>query len=119
MIGQYLKVDDGQKQDPKGKILVAINHIRIDAIITSWEKDHVTFNLPEGKLPGLEKDTGLIWISLIVDGVETNAVPFEVTKLRSGSWAMAHLNHSGAGGSSPLNGASGARTQPWAASAES
>ncbi len=81
VLGQYLKkVDDDQKKDPKGKIMVAINHIRIDADITSWEKDQVTFKLPAGKLPGLENGTGVIWISLIVDGVETNAVPFEVTK---------------------------------------
>ncbi len=46
VMGQYLKAEDGQKQDPKGKIMVAINHKRTDAAIdpASWEKDHVTLH---------------------------------------------------------------------------
>ncbi len=98
VFGQYLKkVDEGEKRDSKGKLvvggklmvegklMVALNHIRIDADITSWDKDQVTFKLPAGRLPGLEIETGLIWISLIVYGVETNAVPFEVTKTVEGT----------------------------------
>jgi hypothetical protein len=40
----------------------------------------------------------------------SSLAPFDSTNVRSGSWAIAHLNQAGAGGSSPLNGASGART---------
>jgi hypothetical protein len=78
VMGQYLKVDDGQKRDHKGKIMVAINHKRTDADITSWEKDQVKFKLKKEDLPLLDKGQGPVWISLLVDGMETNAVPFEL-----------------------------------------
>jgi hypothetical protein len=38
----------------------------------SWDTEQVTFKLPEGI------ESGTIWVSLYVDGMETNALPFQV-----------------------------------------
>jgi hypothetical protein len=80
IIGQYLKVEDGRKKDPREQIMVAIDHMRTDVEITSWGTDYVTFRLPQKDLLPENKSNRPIWISLIVNGVETNAVPFEVRK---------------------------------------
>jgi hypothetical protein len=80
VMGQYLKADEGRHTDPKGRVMVAINHKRTNAAIdpASWEKDSVRFTLKEGDLPIEDKGQGPVWISLLVDGAETNALPFEL-----------------------------------------
>jgi hypothetical protein len=75
VIGEFLKVDNGRKQILK----VGINHKRTNAEIIFWEKDHVIFRLKKEHLPPLENVQESIWISLIVDGVETNGMPFKLT----------------------------------------
>ncbi|MGE5375636.1 MAG: hypothetical protein ACM3XO_11325 [Bacteroidota bacterium] len=80
VMGQYLKGDDGRNPDPKDRVMVAINHKRTNATIdaASWARDCVQFTLKAGDLPILDKDPGPVWISLLIDGVETNALPFEL-----------------------------------------
>ena len=42
----------------------------------------VQFELP-ANLPGLAEAQGTIWISLLVDGMETNSLPFHVVSSAS------------------------------------
>ena len=79
VLGDCLKGDDGRTQYSKGRLLVAINHKRTNAEIIAWEKDHVIFRLRKENLPLLENAQEPVWISLLVDGVETNGMPFKLT----------------------------------------
>jgi hypothetical protein len=61
-----------KKDRPAGN--VALNHrpINMKDQQISWDTEQVTFKLPEGI------ESGTIWVSLYVDGMETNALPFQV-----------------------------------------
>jgi hypothetical protein len=66
---------DGQTLGAAGRGgMVAINHKPIDAgqEPVDWQLDVVKFPLPESIQPGT------VWISLIINGMETNALPFQV-----------------------------------------
>jgi hypothetical protein len=78
VVGDCLKGDGGRTQTSRGRLLVAINHKRTNAEIISWEKDHVLFRLRKENLPLLENAQEPLWISLLVDGVETNGMPFKL-----------------------------------------
>jgi hypothetical protein len=54
------------------EVLLAINHTPSTVEGLKWGKNTVHF-----KIPAL-KESGTVWISLIVDGIETNALPFHV-----------------------------------------
>jgi hypothetical protein len=66
--GQHLNIKTSSDKNQKGT--VAINHKYIYMPIL-WTENKVSFKLPE-----LNKEEQPIWISLIVDGHETNAIPF-------------------------------------------
>jgi hypothetical protein len=78
VMGESLKGQDSRNQPPKGRTVVAINHKRTNADIISWEKDHAIIRLKKDHLPHLEDIQEPIWISLLVDGAETNGMPFKV-----------------------------------------
>lgn len=73
--GQHLQGDNSQKKETNG--IVAINHIPIAPDNLSWNENAVSFILP-ATIPGLD-NKGTTWLSLIVDGMETNALPFHIT----------------------------------------
>jgi HEAT repeat protein len=56
---------------------VAINHVPVAAADAVWSDSIVSFTLPQS-LPGKVKDGEAVWISLFVNGHETNAVPFRL-----------------------------------------
>ncbi|MFN6517070.1 MAG: HEAT repeat domain-containing protein [Nostoc sp. CreGUA01] len=71
--GQNLK---GDPQNKKHTCLVAINHTPIQSIeqANDWSEDQITF-----KLKLSEPTTqGRVWLSLFVDGLETNVLPFYI-----------------------------------------
>jgi hypothetical protein len=77
-----------QATPPAG--MVAVNHLPIDdKAIRSWKEDAVVFNLPDSVADSgaASASNQTLWISLFVDGMETNALPFFV------------LQENGAGGS--------------------
>jgi HEAT repeat protein len=71
--GQYLFGDNGDKKGRGG--IVAVNHTPIKTPDISWKERKVKFKLPAA-LPGLDGQSGTVWLSLFVDGMETNALPF-------------------------------------------
>jgi HEAT repeat protein len=76
--GQHLQGDGSQKKDRTG--MIAVNHTPIEAEDVTWDEHEVKFRLPP-EPPGLETgDDGTIWVSMFVDGLETNALPFHMAK---------------------------------------
>jgi hypothetical protein len=72
--GQYL-MGDGQTTGAAGRGgMVAIDHVPIDAGQEpgDWQANVVKFSLPDSFQPGT------VWVSLFVNGMETNALPFQV-----------------------------------------
>ena len=66
-----------QRKPPAG--MVAIDHIPISAgDISSWDEGSVRFVLPAELHGSALSET--VWISLFVDGMETNALPFHVVQ---------------------------------------
>ena len=56
--------------------MVAINHIPFAGDDIVWDQDTVRFTLPDELIGKPIRET--IWVSLFVDGMETNALPFQV-----------------------------------------
>ena len=75
--GQQLQGDMSQKTGGEG--VIAINHVPVNVKDLKWGEKVIEFKLPE-KLDGLPSETGVLWLSLLVDGMETNALPFSVVK---------------------------------------
>jgi HEAT repeat protein len=75
--GQHLNGDSSQKKDRPG--MIAVNHVPIQAEGVTWKDDEVKFRMPP-ELTGLAEDGGTVWVSLLIDGMETNALPFHVVK---------------------------------------
>ncbi len=73
--GQHLTGDKTEKKEETG--ILAINHQPIKAENLRWKDQEVSFKLPN-KINGDENFKGTIWMSLLVDGMETNALPFTV-----------------------------------------
>jgi hypothetical protein len=73
--GQHLLGDKTEKKVDTG--ILAINHKPIKAEDLKWKDQEVSFTLPQ-KNNGNENMNETIWISLLVDGMETNALPFHV-----------------------------------------
>jgi hypothetical protein len=71
--GQHLNGDSGGKKDQGG--IIAVDHKPINSDGGSWGHREVKFKLPDSRMPS--GDT-TIWISLFVDGIETNALPFHL-----------------------------------------
>ncbi len=77
--GQQLRGDSGQKVERSG--MVAIDHRPVQVENLSWQEHQVAFDLPDlSDLFAAESDKGKVMISLFVDGMETNALPFHVLK---------------------------------------
>jgi hypothetical protein len=64
----------GMRQEDGPAGIIALNHrpINVKDQQISWDTERVTFKLPEGI------EVGTVWVSLYVDGMETNALPFLV-----------------------------------------
>jgi hypothetical protein len=73
--GQHLAGDKTEKKEDTG--ILAIDHKPVRAENLEWKDQKVSFKLPNG-FNGDEAFDGTIWISLLVDGMETNALPFNV-----------------------------------------
>lgn len=73
--GQHLTGDKTEKKEKTGILIV--DHKPIKAEKLNWKDQEVSFKLPN-KINGAEKFNGTVWISLLVDGMETNALPFHV-----------------------------------------
>ena len=73
--GQHLQGDSTEKKVQEG--IIAINHVPIHPTNLSWKEEAVRFTLPTA-VPNLEDGAGTIWLSLLIDGMETNALPFHV-----------------------------------------
>ena len=77
--GQQLRGDTGQKVERSG--MVAIDHRPVQVENLSWQEDQVAFDLPDlNVLFAANGDKSQVMISLFVDGMETNALPFHVLK---------------------------------------
>ncbi len=74
--GRFYTLDNDQKT--KGQVM-AYSHKEKLADLTSINVDEVRFTLPSGILSSDAKETTL-WVSVVTDQGETNAVPFPVTK---------------------------------------
>ena len=73
--------------------MAAINHIPITGKAVSWDENEVSINLPPDLLGGPLPET--VWVSLFVDGMETNALPFHVVGTGSGDQPEEGENHGG------------------------
>jgi hypothetical protein len=77
--GQQLRGDTGQKVERSG--MVAIDHRPVEVQNLSWQEGQVAFDLLDvGDLFAANGDKSQVMISLFVDGMETNALPFHVLK---------------------------------------
>lgn len=75
--GNHLKMN-GRTKEATGQIAISINHIPFKALDPPEKKDAVSFELPAEMPAGLNLANGNVWISLVINGVETNALPFSV-----------------------------------------
>jgi IPT/TIG domain len=57
---------------------IAVNHVPLGVPDATWGDSMVNFRLPQ--LPDGARTGDAVWISLVVDGYETNALPFRVVK---------------------------------------
>jgi hypothetical protein len=78
--GQHLTGEANPKGGHTG--LIAINHSPVHAEDISWRQHEVSFRLPS-EIPGLGSGEGTAWVSLFVDGMETNALPYHVVASRA------------------------------------
>ena len=79
VFGQQLLGDSSQKQERGG--MVAIDHTPAQVDNMVWKGDRVTFKLPgSASLGGLQSGKAQVMISLFVDGMETNALPYHIVK---------------------------------------
>jgi len=73
--GQHMTGDKTDKKENTG--ILVIDHKPIKAENLKWSDQEVSFKLPQ-KVNATEKMNETIWISLFIDGMETNALPFHV-----------------------------------------
>jgi len=76
--GNHIKVS-GRTKETTGQITVAINHVPFKPLDPPEKRDAISFELPAEVPVGLNSANGNIWISLVINGVETNALPFSVS----------------------------------------
>lgn len=70
--GQHLQGDSSQKKERSG--LVAIDHAPAPVEDLTWKNHAVKFRLPS------RAQAGPVRVSLLIDGIETNALPFHVVE---------------------------------------
>jgi HEAT repeat protein len=75
--GQHLLGDSGDKKNGAG--IIAVDHTPINSADVSWNDREVKFKLPQALQTTNDHDQ-TVWISLFVDGMETNALPFHVVR---------------------------------------
>ena len=73
--GQHLQGDSSQKKERTG--MIAINHAMLQVEDVEWDDHEVKFKLPE-EMPDLNASGETVWVSLFIDGMETNALPLLV-----------------------------------------
>ncbi|MCB0596423.1 MAG: hypothetical protein H6557_21005 [Lewinellaceae bacterium] len=66
-----------KERSDKDKFQLAINHQPTDAHIETWTDQMVMFSL-DGNLLGKSNGSPRLWASLLLNGIETNALPFTV-----------------------------------------
>jgi hypothetical protein len=71
--GQYLLGADSQKKNLKGMVMIDHRPVKLDEL--DWKENTVRFTLP-----GSQNDQDQVMVSLFVDGMETNALPYHVLK---------------------------------------
>jgi hypothetical protein len=71
--GQQLYGDTGGKNGQRG--IIAVDHKPINSDDVAWNDREVKFKLSENSVANHDST---IWISLFVDGMETNALPFHL-----------------------------------------
>jgi hypothetical protein len=81
--GSHLRLN-GQGKDQPGQIVVAVDHVPRPALEMRLpaRKDAVEFILP-GDFLGSTPSDRTVWVSLVINGVETNALPLRVRKGRA------------------------------------
>ncbi|MEM7028695.1 MAG: hypothetical protein AAF629_03800 [Chloroflexota bacterium] len=62
------------------QITVAINHMPVMAQDLALKDNVLHFTLPHDLPPNLNTENGVVWISLLLDGKETNALSFRVVE---------------------------------------
>jgi hypothetical protein len=78
--GQSLIGDGSHKRDRRG--VLAINHHPVETVIHSWNEHMVKIELPGLQLlDGLTQGRETLMISLFIDGMETNALPFHLVRV--------------------------------------
>lgn len=71
--GQHLKGDSTRRRDSRG--MVKVNHVPIEPTTVEWEDHRLSLVLPDS----VQADEDVtLWLSLMVDGMETNALPFHL-----------------------------------------
>jgi hypothetical protein len=84
IFGQHLKKDAGNRKDLQ-RIAVALNHIPIGSNDSSKDKNVVEIQLPSEFPPGINSDSSVVWVSLVIDGRETNSLPFHLITSGNGA----------------------------------
>jgi len=77
LYGDYIKVN-GRTKETTGQIAVAINHIPFKPLDPPEKKNSISFELPVDISTFHNQANGNIWISLVINGVETNALPLSI-----------------------------------------
>lgn len=89
--GNRIKVI-GKTNETTAQIAVAINHVPFKSIDPPEKKDVVSFELPTKMPAGFNSANGNVWISLVINGVETNALPFSVLGDNGHSESLEEIN---------------------------
>jgi hypothetical protein len=70
------RIDD-IRGNANSKGMIALNHTPIQASNVRWTNEYVSFQLPSS-LSNAQGTDVTVWVSLFVDGMETNALPLHV-----------------------------------------
>lgn len=77
--GNHLKAS-GRAKEESDKVVVAVNHVPYLSIKAPDKKNMVSFDLQTEGLPqGLSLDGDNIWVSLVMNGYETNALSLKLS----------------------------------------
>jgi len=80
IFGQNLTRHKNQNQNGGQRLAIAVNHVPVLARDLGKKDSVIDFELPPELPTSLNITDGTIWISLIIDGRETNALPFQLVE---------------------------------------
>jgi hypothetical protein len=89
--GNHLKAS-GRTTAAPGQIAVAINHVPLTSLEPPEKSDSVSFELPAHMPNAFTSAEGNLWLSLVINGVETNALPFSILKANGQPLAAGETN---------------------------